>query len=105
MKCCEQKQKKVHSKKKNLLFVAMALPKKVRDNKKYTYSYSFRIFFTEVIWFVTFFYGKSNLQNRPYFKYIDYACCKPKKKKVHRFLRARCKQKVNQPITSTPHLI
>ena len=38
-------------------------------------------FFTEIIWFVTFFYGKSNLQNRPYFKYIDYACCKPKKKK------------------------
>ena len=38
-------------------------------------------FFTEIIWFVTFFYGKSNLRNRPYFKYIDYARCKPKKKK------------------------
>ena len=38
-------------------------------------------FFTEIIWFVTFFYGKSNLRNRPNFKYIDYACYKPKKKK------------------------
>ena len=31
-----------------------------------------------------------------------------KKKKVHKFLRAHCKQKkqkVNQPITSTSHLI
>ena len=38
-------------------------------------------FFTEIIWFVMFFYGKSNLRNRPYFKYIDYARCKPKKEK------------------------
>ena len=40
--------------------------------KKYTYSYSFSIFFTETVWFVTFFYGKSTLWNRQgYFKYID----------------------------------
>ena len=71
---------------------------------------STHILILSVIWFVTFFYGKSNLRNKPYFKYTDYARCKPKKKKkkVHRLLRARCKQKkqnVNQPITSTPHLI
>ena len=43
-------------------------------------------FFTEIIWFITFFYGKSNLRNIPYFKYIDFAHCKQnEKKKVHRF--------------------
>ena len=38
-------------------------------------------FFTEIIWFVTFFIGKSNLRNIPYFKYIDFAHCKQNKKK------------------------
>ena len=38
---------------------------------------------------------------------IMHAANQKKKKKVHKFLRARYKkkQKVNQPITSTPHLI
>ena len=42
-------------------------------------------FLTEIIWFVMFFYDKSNLRNRPYFKYIDSARCKQKQKKVRRF--------------------
>ena len=53
-------------------------------------------FFTKIIWFVTFFYDKSNLRNRPYFKYIDYARCKPKKK-VHRLLlNKKNKMSINQ---------
>ena len=51
--------------------------------KKYAYSYSFSNFLTEIIWFVTFFNGKSNLRNIPYFKYIDFAHCKQNKKKKY----------------------
>ena len=42
----------------------------MRDIKK---KYAFSIFFlTKTVWFVTFFYGKSILQNKKgYFKYID----------------------------------
>ena len=56
------------------------------------------LFFTEIIWFVTFFYGKSNLWNIPYFKYIDYARCKPKKKKkyIDSYVHAVNKKSINQ---------
>ena len=51
--------------------------------ERYAYSYSFSNFLTEIIWFVTFFNGKSNLRNIPYFKYIDFAHCKQNKKKKY----------------------
>ena len=61
-------------------------------------------FFTEIIWFVTFFYGKSNLQNRPYFKYIDSARCKKKKKYIDSYVHA-VNQKKKDSINQSPQLL